>query len=298
MVCAKAAQPSQPARNLIASRPFYREKAVALADFSQFQMVHRGESRNVYKLGGGPGVVVLHVLPGIIPSVVDFAERIANEGFTVYMPHLFGVDGKPLTKAYNLAEFFRVCLRREFYTFAARKSSPISEWLRALCRYAHRECGGPGVGAVGMCFTGGFVLSMMVDSSVMAPVIAQPVLPSFPITLKRKAALGVARSDLACAAKRARNGAGLLGVRFTDDWLCPAEKFQTLRESFGDAFDAIEIDSSPGNAHGIPSSAHAVFTDYFVDQEGHPTHEALLRVIAMFRERLSESSTAAVFGRQ
>jgi dienelactone hydrolase len=123
-------------------------------------------------------VVVLHVLPGIIPGVVRFADRVTDAGFTVFMPHLFGVPGKPLARGYLYAQAIRVCLRREFHALAARKASPVTEWLRALCRHAHQACSGPGVGVVGMCFTGGFALATMLEPAVMAPVICQPVLPN------------------------------------------------------------------------------------------------------------------------
>ena len=48
-------------------------------------------------------------------------------------------------------------------------TTPVAGWLRSLARELHDELGGPGVGALGMCFTGGFALAMMVDTSVVAP---------------------------------------------------------------------------------------------------------------------------------
>jgi dienelactone hydrolase len=135
-----------------------------------------------------------------------------------------------------------------------------------------------------MCFTGGFALSLMVEPSVMAPVLSQPSLPSFPITRSRKAALGISPEEMAAARERARSGVKVLGLRFTNDWICPAEKFETLRRELGDGFEAIEIDSAPGNPHGIPENAHGVLTDYFVDRERHPTREALARVLDHFRQ--------------
>ncbi len=259
---------------------------MALDDFTHFLFTHDGYTRTVYRRGSGPGVVIMHVLPGMIPEVIDFGRRVADAGFTAFLPHMFGVPGKPLSTGYISSQFVRVCLRREFYAFAARKSSPITEWLRALCRRAHKECGGPGVGAIGMCFTGGFALSLMVDPCVMAPVLSQPSLPTLPLTKQRKAALGISPEEFALARARARAGTKVLGLRFTGDPLCPAERFETLRRELGDGFEGMEIDSSPGNPHGIPRDAHGVLTNHFVDREGHPTREALDRVLAMFRERL------------
>ena len=65
----------------------------------------------------------------------------------------------------------------EFRALGANASSPVTQWLRALARLAHGECGGPGVGAIGMCFTGNFALSMMLEPAMLARVLAQPSLP-------------------------------------------------------------------------------------------------------------------------
>ena len=85
---------------------------------------------------------------------------------------------------------------------------------------------------------------------------------------------------------RAAQGACLLGLRFTEDRAVPETRFDTLRRELGDAFIAVEIDSSKGNPYGIPRTAHAVLTQHFVDEPGHPTREALDRVLAFFAERL------------
>jgi hypothetical protein len=43
----------------------------------------------------------------------------------------------------------------------------------------------------------------------------------------------------------------------------------------------------PSSSHGIPGIAHSVLTRDLVDEDGHPTREALDRVLALFRERLA-----------
>jgi dienelactone hydrolase len=170
--------------------------------------------------------------------------------------------------------------------FAKHESSPITDWLRALCRRAHEECGGPGVGAIGMCLTGNFALSLMVDESVMAPVLSQPSLP-FGVSAAHRSALHLSPADLEVVKKRANNGCGVLALRFTSDPMCPEERFARLREELGDGFEAIEIDSSPGNPHGLTRAAHSVVTTDLVDEAGHPTQAALHRVLEVFRERLT-----------
>ena len=156
---------------------------------------HEGLRYPVFRAGTGPGVVIMHEIPGITPQVASFARRVANEGFSVALPEMFGTTGKDLSGAYAGREILRACIRREFHVLAARGSSPITIWLRALCRDLHAEVGGVGVGALGMCLTGNFALALMVDPSVMAPVLSQPSLP-FPVGSARRSALHISDGDL------------------------------------------------------------------------------------------------------
>jgi dienelactone hydrolase len=258
---------------------------MALEGFEEFTFTHDGATRTVYRAGRGPGVVIMHEIPGITPQVAAFAQRVAEAGFSAFLPHMFGTPGRPLSMPYALGQMARACISREFHVLAKRESSPITDWLRGLCRQVHAECGGPGVGAIGMCLTGNFALSLMVDPTVLAPVLSQPSLP-FPLTAAHRAALHISDAELAVVKRRARAGCPVLGLRFTGDPMCPAERFATLRRELGNGFEGIEIDSSPGNPNGIPRTAHSVVTNDLVDQDGHPTRQALERVLAFFRERL------------
>lgn len=256
-----------------------------LEGFTESSFSHEGKSRTVFRKGTGPGVVVMHEIPGIIPEVRRFAERVADAGFTVFVPHLFGEVGRPFSNGYVLQQSLRACISREFALFAAHRSSPMCDWLRALCRHVHAELGGRGVGAVGMCITGNFALALMADAPVMAPVLSQPSLP-VGLGKRHRFGLHVSPEELAAAKKRAAEGVGVLGLRFTHDPLCPDERFQCLREEFGPAFEGIEIDSSPGNPHGHPRTAHSVLTGDLIDEEGQPTRAALERVLQFLHTRL------------
>jgi dienelactone hydrolase len=266
---------------------------MALQGFDEIEFTHDGATRPVYRRGSGPAVVIMHEIPGITPQVAEFAQRVAAAGFAAFLPQMFGTPGKPLSMPYMLGQMARACVSREFHVLAKNASSPITSWLRALCRHVHAECGGPGVGAIGMCITGNFALALMVDPSVMAPVLSQPSLP-FPLTAAHRAALHLSDGDLAVAKQRAAQGCSVLGLRFSGDPMCPAERFARLRRELGDRFEGIEIDSSPGNPAGIPRDAHSVVTTHLVDREGHPTRQALDRVLAFFRERLLPSQQAHV----
>jgi dienelactone hydrolase len=257
----------------------------AYPDLTTFDATYDGVTYPVYLGGSGPAVIVIHEIPGLHPQVVDFGRRLIAAGMTAYFPSLFGVPGKPMSGGYAFRQIARACVAREFATWATRRTSPIVTWLRALAKDAHAACGGPGVGAVGMCLTGGFALAMMVDDVVVAPVLSQPSLP-FPLSGSRKRDLGLADADLARVRERAQAGTCVMGLRFTHDPAVPRARFDRLREELGDKFIAVEIDSSPGNPHGIPRSAHSVLTVHLVDEPGHPTRVALDQVIAFFRDRL------------
>jgi dienelactone hydrolase len=246
---------------------------------------HDGYDREVFAAGSGPAVIVIHEVPGITPEVAAFARRVVDRGFSARMPSLFGTPGKPMTIPYTIRSFTHACVAKEFTALAVDRTNPVIGWLRRLAAQAHAECGGPGVGAVGMCFTGGFALGMMVDETMLAPVLSQPSLP-LSIGKRRKAAAGISDADLAIVKERAARGACVIGLRFTADVAVPAARFETLRRELGDAFIAVEIDSSKGNPHGIGRTAHSVLTEHLVDEPGHPTREALERVLAFFEERL------------
>jgi dienelactone hydrolase len=220
-----------------------------VAGFDQVMFTHQGRSHPVYRAGTGPAVIVIHEIPGIHPGMLAFAQRLIAAGYTVYLPSLFGRPGEPFGAGPLLRSVLRVCVSREFAILADR-TSPVVTWLRALAATAYRDCGGPGVGAIGMCLTGGFALAMAVEPAVLAPVVSQPGLPA-PLTARKRAAVGLDAADLAQVKARTRGGLCVLGLRFSADRGCPAERFQRLRRELGEGFEAIEVDSSPGNPYGI-----------------------------------------------
>jgi len=259
-----------------------------LGDFTKEQFSAQGETRDIYRLGSGPAVIVIAEMPGITPNVAAFSRKVAAIGCTAVLPHLFGEPGATASVSTILKSIGPACVSREFSVWALKKTSPVTVWLRALAAHEHERCGGPGVGAVGMCFTGGFALAMMVDDTMVAPVLSQPSLP-FPITKKHRADIGISDSDLAKVKARIAQGACVLGLRFTKDPFCFAERFDTLRRELGAGFVAVELDSSEGNPHGHPKSAHSVLTEHLDDREGTPTRAALDQVLDFLKERLELS---------
>lgn len=256
-----------------------------LDDFEKVEQTFLGSTKTVYRKGAGPAVIIMSEIPGITPKVADFARRVVELGCTVAMPSLYGVDGRRPTSGYLATSASKVCVSQEFTTFTTGKSSPVIVWLRALARQMHKECGGPGVGAVGMCLTGGFALAMMVDEEMIAPVLSQPSTP-FALSKKHKADLGISPTELKVVKERVEAGVCVVGLRFTEDPLSPPERFESLRRELGEGFIGVEIDSSPGNAHGFEKKAHSVLTEDLVDEPGHPTHDALNLVLDHLRDRL------------
>lgn len=228
-----------------------------------------GLTRPTYRRGSGPAVIVIHEIPGITPLVTKFANEVVDRGFTVVMPSLVGTPGKAPSNAYAMQQMAKVCVAREFTTFALNQTSPIIAWLRALARNLHQEVGGPGVGAVGMCFSGGFALGMMVDDIMLAPVLSQPSLP-FPVGAKRGADLNLSPDDAAAIAERASAGCQVLGLRFTGDKLV-GDRFASLRELLGDAFIAVELPSTKATDHSVlteqrDEASVVRVLDFFVDK--------------------------------
>ena len=246
-----------------------------------------GKQRDVFRRGSGPAVIVIAEIPGITPAVIDFADRVVDLGCTAVLPHLFGVPGDPVSVPYMIRSIAPACVSKEFSAWATNKTSPIVEWCKALARHEHERCGGPGVGVVGMCFTGNFALAMLPDTPVVAPVLSQPSLP-LGVTKKARAGLYLSDEDLTKVQERmaAEPDLCVLGLRFTGDPAVRAERFAHLREALGDRFVGVEIDSSKGNPHGNPRMAHSVLTEHLVDEPGHPTRDALEQVLDLFRTRL------------
>jgi dienelactone hydrolase len=254
--------------------------------YIQEPFTHDGTTRAVYRRGTGPAVIVIAEIPGITPKVIEFADRVVGIGCSVWLPHLFGVPGEAPNVVNSLRSIAPACVSKEFAAFATGRTAPVTDWLRALGKHAHEVSGGPGIGVIGMCFTGNFALGMMVDDRLLAPVLSQPSLP-IGFTKKAKSDVHVSPEDMLRVKERADAGVCVLGLRFTGDLAVPAERFATLREELGDRFIGVEIDSSKGNPWGVPRGAHSVVTEHLVtDDPDHPTAKALAQVLDFFRDRL------------
>ncbi|WP_416052032.1 dienelactone hydrolase family protein [Cupriavidus basilensis] len=262
-----------------------------LDDFTHRTITLDGVAKVVHVAGSGPAVIVMTEMPGISPHVARFARWVRDAGLTVYMPSLFGRDGAVPDAEAGAAVFRRACVSAEFRAFAANQSSPATQWLRALARLAHQECGGPGVGAIGMCFTGNFALSMMLEPAMLAPVICQPSLP-----LDDPGGIEMAPGELAVVRERLeREDLTVLAYRFEGDRFCRAERFAAYAEALGDRFVGRALPDSAANpdvpaffAQHVPCP-HSVVTAHLIDEAGEPTVAARDEILSFFVRRLGEA---------
>jgi len=228
-----------------------------------------GVSHPTYRKGSGPGVVVVHEVPGLTPSVIGFGEELVAAGYTVVMPSLFGTPGAPWGPVSIAKAMAQVCISREFTKLATGRTTPVAGWLRSLARALHAELGGPGVGALGMCFTGGFALAMMVDEAVAAPVLCQPSVP-FTVGRARSADVNLSPTDLARVKERVAGGCAVLGIQYASDPLT-GTRFDTLDRELGAGFLRVDL---PGKGHSVVTEQRS--------------QVAVDRVLAFFGERLRE----------
>jgi dienelactone hydrolase len=261
-----------------------------LEDFEPREIAFDGVGKRVYVAGNGPAVIVMTEMPGISPHVARFSRWVRDAGFTVYMPSLFGVDGAVPQAEEGVAIFKRACVSAEFRALAANETSPVTLWLRALARLAHEACGGPGVGAIGMCFTGNFALTMMLESSVLAPVVCQPSLP-----LNDPAGLEISPDDLRAVRQRLdRDDLNVMAYRFAGDRFCEAERFAAYAAALGDRFVTRVLPDSAAKQEGLApffqhvvASPHSVVTAHLIDEAGQPTIAARDEILAFFAKRLT-----------
>lgn len=228
---------------------------------------------DVYTKGDqAASVVVMQELPGIGPETISLANTLHEGGFRVVVPHLFGRIGR-LNMLGNLVRVF--CMRREFRLFAKNQSSPIVDWLKALCRDLKENHDATGVGVIGMCLTGNFAISLMADKSVLAGVASQPSLPLF-----QQSALHMSAQEIQQARDRLDEHGPMMGLRFQGDSICQHEKFEAIERAFNDDRERIRLTEIPGDGH-------SVLTRDLIEG-GEPTLDALQEMLAYFTSKLKQ----------
>ncbi len=261
-----------------------------IADFTRRDFTFDGLTKPVMCIGDhGPAVVVIHEIFGFTPSLARLCRWISAAGFRVFAPVLVGKADASNEEVVRPGRILSLCVSREFTLFAENRSSPIVNWLKPLARQLHAECGGRGVGVIGMCLTGGFALNMAVDPSVAAPVLSQPSMPP-----RKPDGIDATPAEIAAVKARiAQEGLQVRAWRFAGDAMCRAPRFETLSRLLGDGFLPVVLPDEVANPNGMKAQGrapHSVFTGDLIDAPGEPTRQAVDDLIGFYRDRLVEGA--------
>jgi dienelactone hydrolase len=229
----------------------------------------------------GPPLLLLHELPGMTPECVEFARRLGDDHFTVYLPLLFGTTGTRLKAPHSLSP----CTGPDFVCVANRPS-PMAALLSPLVDYiAARERNSSSmqdvrIAVIGMCLTGNFPLTLLHHQDIKAAVLSQPALP-LSLLPGRATLFGLTEEQVA-AVKQSKTP--ILAFRFQTDHISPAARFRSLKNAFGQQIELYPVPSD--------HPSHSVFTDDF---EGNrpATSAAYARLVEFLRLHLQASQNGA-----
>jgi dienelactone hydrolase len=271
-----------------------------LEGYAQFPFTAGEFSHHVYYGGdrGDPPLLLMPELAGFSPGLLQFAARLKDARFQVYVPWLFGPFGQrtPIRNA------MRLCISREFANLRAGISAPVTIWLRALAAHISQHNGGGRVGAIGMCLTGAFAIPLIIDPQVVAAVAAQPSVPFSALFTAfgvrrgtRMHQLNVSDGDIAKARDRLTSGdARLLAVRNRADRVCPREKLERLQQEFPVGLEVREY-GEVDSRNSLGERPHATFTkEYRVaanPTDEHPSRRAFADLVAFFELNLRGGRT-------
>ncbi|MGF1463592.1 MAG: dienelactone hydrolase family protein [Maricaulaceae bacterium] len=271
-------QPGRPSAQALLAQA--RTDAFHASDvFTADDIAHR-----VLKAGAGPGVLLLHELPGFVPEFWRLAHWLVQVGFTVWAPDLFSKGDRPGETLPTGRAFARVCVSREIFALRSQTGGPITDWLRALAWALSAATDRP-VGVVGLCLTGNFAWTLAIDPVVEAPVA---VAPASPVSgLVNPFQFGALQMTLADRATLARDDTPVMALRFRGDPSCRAARFKALERVIGpDRLNAVELDDQHKNPEGNPAP-HALLTKDLIAETDAETLRAFLRVVDFLRDRLA-----------
>ncbi len=247
-----------------------------------FRFDRGGIEHSVFVKGEGPGVLLMHELPGMMPEFWRLANWL-SEHFTVWAPDLFGNDSSHTPAKPGLLTL-KACISREIHLFADNDPGPITQWLRALAQELHQRVGGNGVGTIGMCMTGNFALTLALDPWVTAPVVSQPGIPGSTPFKNRDGGLQMTSSEKGQLAGR---DVDVMGLRFDGDKFCKAARFDAIRSVIGeDRFFENVLPDSARKPNGRLKFPHSVLTTDLVDEKDSVTKQKLAEVITFLKSRV------------
>jgi dienelactone hydrolase len=232
-------------------------------------------AHEVYRIGNGPSILLLHELPGLMPEDITLARRL-SVSYTVYLPLLFGKpgDGHAILRDSILRVFLRTpCWGCEFNCASSSDIGGIVPWIAALALHVDDQNNHRGFGVIGNCLTGSVPMALMADDTVRpklrCAVLSQPAVPlgfwpfPKPLGASGKIAVGLTPDQLRQAAA---SGVPTLAFRFVDDPVVPKERLDALTAIFPKdrgKFEFCPVNPDLSCQHwtgGPPSHHHAVLT--------------------------------------
>ena len=211
----------------------------------------------------GPGIIVLHELPGLNKHVLDLASKISDEDFQVFVPCLFGKPGQDSVLKGGISSL-ALCIREVMTRFAGGQPSSLSLQLQTLGQHVAKITQGP-IGVVGLCVTGNFALTVVADrdARVKAVVSGEP-------------STGVMLEEAAIRTNLDNNEGKILAFRYEKDSICRASRLQYIKNTF----------SGRAECDTLLGSGHSVLTNDL-------SHEALNKTIAFLKEQLATTQASS-----
>jgi hypothetical protein len=149
-----------------------------------------------------------------------------------------------------------------------------------------------------MCLTGAFVIPLVLERCVVAPVSSQPAVPLSKLFFFTGLGgtdwareLNVSEDDIAGAARRlAADNLTLLAFRFEEDRLCPWARFERLEQAFGAHLEAHEYGGC-SLFRKCFAPRHSVLTEEYSRSQSSvpisPSYQAFERLCAFMRKNLA-----------
>jgi len=194
---------------------------------------------------GQKPLLVLHELPGMTPSFIVYCQKMAAQGFKVYMPLLFK---SPETEMNTLETAF-FCMSREFRSLFTAKDKtntrPFTAWLLDLVEHVGEESPDSKIGVVGMCLTGGFAIAAIAKPQVNAVAACQPSMPFF--SNIETLGLSTAERNDASAGAQEKTSPCVKGYRYQKDRISREEHMKAASNLLGSSFE--RYPDLPGKGH-------------------------------------------------
>lgn len=212
-----------------------------------------------------PVVVILHEGPGMLAEDFRVGRMIAENGYKVYMPLMFGTPGERSNR--NL---WRACTSAGFHCFR-NKPPEVLNWLRPFLREKSK---GRRAAVIGMCLTGSVPFAVLDVPEVRVAIMSQPALP-----MTSGKALGVTDEQVTAghAAIRQR-GAEVVYLRFWGDKISPAARLDAFKTRVPE-IEEVQVVPPRGDAHSVLALE-------YVDDPADPVQQAFRRVISALDGRL------------